>query len=177
MIWTRLVLVASSLVFAVLAGPAGAHGDIQATDPEELATVRRPPRSVAITFSEAPTAQAALNVRDGCRREVTQGVDITGATATARVAIGQPGRWRVSYRVISALDGHETKGIYTFTVAGRKDCTPGEPTATATPDGPGAAPTPQGDDAAGSSAPVVPIAFGALAVVVLAFIVRRSGTE
>lgn len=177
MIAIKVVPVAA-LALAVLAGPAAAHGDIQATDPEELARVRRAPGSVAITFTEAPTAQAVLNVRDGCRRDVTQGIEVTDATATARVAVGQPGRWRVSYRVISALDGHETKGFYTFTVAGRKDCTPDEPPATGTPDGGGtrAVETPNGDDVTGSSPPVVPIAFGALAVIVLAFIVRRSGT-
>ncbi len=177
MIWTRLVLVASSLVFAALAGPAGAHGDIQATDPEELATVRRPPRSVAITFSEAPTAQAVLNVRDGCRREVTQGVDIAGATATARVAVGQPGRWRVSYRVISALDGHLTRGGYTFTVAGKRDCTPDDDPTDDPGDGPTqAAPPNDEDEPDGSGAPVVPIALGAVALIAVALIVRRSGS-
>ena len=165
------------LAIVSLAGPAAAHGDIQATDPEELAALRRAPRSVAITFTEAPTTQAVLKVSDGCKRDVTQGIEVANATATARVAVGQPGRWRVSYRVISALDGHESKGFYTFTVAGRKDCTPDEPPATQTPGGAAAATTtPEGEDLTGSGAPVVPIAFGALAVIVLAFIVRRSGT-
>ncbi len=177
MIFNKVVPLAV-LALAALAGPAAAHGDIQGTDPEELATVRRAPQSVAITFTEAPTAQAILNVRDGCRRDVTQGIEVVDATATARVAVGQPGRWRVSYRVVSALDGHESKGFYTFTVAGRKDCTPDDPAATDAPgeaDGRGAA-TPEREDVTGSSPPVVPIAFGALAVIVLAFIVRRSGT-
>lgn len=178
MISIKVAGVAALLALVVPAGPAAAHGDVQATDPEELSRVRRAPRSVAVTFTEAPTAQAVLKVRDGCRRDVTQGIDVTDATATARVAVGQPGRWRVSYRVISALDGHESKGSYTFTVAGRRDCTPDEPQATETPDDdPEAVATPAGDDVSGSSAPVVPIAFGALAVLVLAFIVRRSGTQ
>jgi hypothetical protein len=165
------------LAIVTLASPAAAHGDLQGTDPEQLATVRRAPRSVAITFTEAPTAQAVLKVSDGCKRDVTQGIEVVDATATVRVAVGQPGRWRVSYRVISALDGHESKGFYTFTVAGRKDCTPDDPPATETPGGEAAATTnPEGRDVSGSGAPVVPIAFGALAVVVLAFIVRRSGT-
>ncbi|MFN2588723.1 MAG: copper resistance protein CopC [Actinomycetota bacterium] len=171
----KTVVASAACAVAALAGPAAAHGDIQATDPDRLARVRRPPRSVAVTFTEAPTAQAVLKVRDGCRRDVTQGVDVADATATARVAVGQPGRWRVSYRVISALDGHESRGLYTFTVAGRRDCTPDEPPATGAPDDAAAAPTPEGEDPAGAGAPVIPIALGAIAVVVLAFIVRRSG--
>ena len=173
---TRLVLVSAAAVMALTA-PAHAHGEIQGTDPAKGARVPRAPGSVAVTFTEAPTAQARLEVTDGCRRDVTQTVDVADATATARVAVGQPGKWRVSYRVISALDGHETKGGYTFTVAGRKDCMPDDPATDAPEDGPDAAPTPEGEDVSGSSAPVVPIALGAIAVVVLAFIVRRSGSE
>ncbi len=180
MISTKLVAAFGALALAASAGPAAAHGELQGSDPEPDATVRRAPRSVAITFTEAPTAQAVLEVRDGCKRNVGQGVEIADATATVRVATGQPGRWRVSYRVISAVDGHETRGSYGFTVAGERDCTPdaatsppddGEPDDEAT----GAAPPDDEDSDSGSSAPVVPIALGAVAVVVLALIVRRSG--
>jgi methionine-rich copper-binding protein CopC len=177
----KLVAACTVLGLTALGAPAAAHGELQATDPASGATVRRAPRSVAITFTEAPTAQAVLRVKDGCEREVGQGVDVVDATATVRVATGQPGRWRVSYRVISALDGHETQGAYSFTVAGQKDCTPDG--ATPAPDGTGpdpgetrAAPTDDGTGDTGSGAPVVPIALGAVAVVVLALILRRSGS-
>ncbi|MDQ3981111.1 MAG: copper resistance protein CopC [Actinomycetota bacterium] len=168
------------LVISALASPAAAHGELGATDPAPDETVRRAPRSVSITFTEPPTAQAVLTVRDGCNRDVGQGVEVAEATATVRVATGQPGRWRVSYRVISALDGHQTRGGYAFTVAGEKDCTPD---ATPAPDGTEpddgatqAAPTDDGDGEPGSGAPVIPIALGAVAVVVLAAIVRRYGS-
>lgn len=159
-----------------IAAPAHAHGDIQRTDPEPLSTVRRAPRSVAVTFTEAPTAQAVMNVTDGCKRKVGQGVDVAGATATVRVATGQPGRWEVSYRVISSLDGHQTQGRYAFTVAGKKDCTPDEAT-----DDPGDVPTEAAgrgdrDEPEGSGAPVVPIALGAAALIVVALLLRRSGS-
>lgn len=162
----------------LLASPALAHGDIQAAEPASGANVPRAPRSIAVTFTEAPTAQAVLNVTDGCRRDVTQGVDVSDATATVRVATGQPGKWQVSYRVISAVDGHQTRGKYGFTVAGRKDCTPDEATPPPRNDLPGdrAAETPGGEDLTGSGAPVVPIAFGAVAVIVLALLVRRAGS-
>jgi methionine-rich copper-binding protein CopC len=177
----KMLLAGCSATFvALLACPALAHGDIHGTDPGRGATVRRAPRSVAITFTEAPTAQAVLQVTDGCRRDVTQGVDVTDATATVRVATGQPGEWQVSYRVISAVDGHQTRGGYAFTVAGRKDCTPDDPRPTpddnAVDGGDRAAETPGSEDASGSGAPVVPIAFGAVAVIVLALLIRRSGS-
>jgi hypothetical protein len=174
----RFVLASAALALVASAGPALAHGEIEGTDPAEGAKLRRAPGSVAVTFTEAPTAEAVLKVRDGCKRQVTQGVDVTDATATARVAVGQPGKWQVSYRVISALDGHETEGGFSFTVAGRKDCTPDEPESSAPPeeDETDAAPTPKGEDDTGGGAPVVPIALGTIAVVVLALVVRRSGS-
>lgn len=180
MSYKTVVLGCVALGSLVLAAPAGAHGDIQASDPAPKSTVRRAPGSVAITFTEAPTAQAVLKVTDGCRRNVGQGVDVTDAIATVRTATGQPGRWQVSYRVISALDGHETQGKYAFTVAGKRDCTPDpQPTkgGNEDPDGPNeAAPPEESEDSGGSSAPVVPIALGAAALIVVALLVRRSGS-
>ena len=173
-------LFATATALALLgAGPAYAHGDIQASDPAVDARVGRSPGSVAITFTEAPTAQAILKVRDGCKRNVTDGVSVTDATATVGIAGGEPGAWKVSYRVISSLDGHRTQGSYAFTVAGKKDCTPDEPTAPPESDDPepeedGA--LPDGDEEPGSSAPLIPIALGAVALVALALIVRRSGS-
>lgn len=165
----------SGLLVGLLAGPAAAHGDIQASDPAPHANVRRAPRSIAITFTEAPTAQAVLMVRDGCNRNVGQGVDVVDATATVRVVTGQPGRWRVSYRVISALDGHRTQGGYAFTVAGERDCTPDEATPPPATDG-GSAGGTAGDDP-GSGAPVVPIALGAAGLVLVALVLRRAGSR
>ncbi|MDQ3958275.1 MAG: copper resistance protein CopC [Actinomycetota bacterium] len=179
MIPRKLVIACGAVALLAWAAPAGAHGDIQASDPEPGSRVIVAPESVAVTFTEAPTAEAVLRVRDGCRRDVTGGVSVADATATVRVQGGEPGTWRVSYRVISSLDGHETRGGYAFAVAGKRDCgPPDEPTDAPPTDGPGdgdaAAP---GDGAAAESgAPVIPIALGAVAVVAVAFIVRRSGS-
>lgn len=175
--FSRKLLLMGAVLALCAPAPAAAHGDIQGTDPAPESTVRRAPRSVAVTFTEAPTAQAILKVTDGCKRNVGQGVDVTDATATVRVATGQPGRWNVSYRVISSLDGHRTQGGFMFTVAGDKDCTPDEePT-----DGPDDDPTRAAggnDDGTdeGSGAPVVPIALGAAALIVVALILRRAGS-
>ncbi|HEX2195347.1 MAG TPA: copper resistance CopC family protein, partial [Actinomycetota bacterium] len=158
---TRLGVVVLVLAALAVPAPAAAHGDIQASDPAPRSSVRRPPRSVAITFTEAPTAQAVLTVTDGCRRDIVRSVDVTDATATVRVAGGEPGRWQVGYRVISSLDGHQTQGRYAFTVAGERDCTRDDRT-----DDPEPAPTqaqpPRDEEPSGSGAPVVPIALGAV---------------
>lgn len=179
MISKKLVVTCMVLGLAAGAAPAYAHGEIQGTDPAAKASVKRAPRSVAVTFTEAPTAQAVLDVTDGCKRDVGRGVDVTDATATVQVAGGQPGRWEVSYRVISALDGHLTRGAYTFTVAGEKDCTP-DPKPTKEPDGNGDESAPpvadDEDEPEGSGVPVVPIAIGAVALIAVAFVARRSGS-
>ena len=173
----KLLLVSMVLGLVAVAAPAGAHGDIQATNPEPESKVRRAPRSVAVTFTEAPTAQAVLNVTDGCKRDVGQGVDVADATATVRVATGQPGKWQVSYRVISSLDGHQTRGRYSFTVAGKKDCTPDEDPTDDPGDGPTQAADGDTDEPEESSgAPVIPIALGAIGLIAVALIVRRSGS-
>lgn len=174
----NLLVTLTVLGVTTLAAPAGAHGEIQGTDPEPQSRVRRAPRSVAVTFTEAPTAQAVLKVTDGCKRDVGQGVDVTDATATVQVATGQPGKWKVSYRVISALDGHLTRGGYTFTVAGKRDCTPDEKPTDDPGDGSTEAAPPEEDvdEPGGSGAPVVPIALGAAALIAIALVVRRSGS-
>ena len=173
----KLIVTCMVVGLAASAAPAFAHGEIEGSDPAPQSTVRRAPRSVAITFSEAPTAQAVLKVTDGCKRKVSQAVDVTDATATVGVAIGQPGRWKVSYRVISALDGHLTHGTYTFTVAGKRDCTPDEkPTDDPGADPTKAAPRTEPDDPEGSGTPVVPIALGAVALIAIALVVRRTGS-
>ena len=173
----KLLLMGAVLALCAPATPAAAHGDIQGTDPAPESIVRRAPRSVAVTFTEAPTTQAILEVTDGCKRKVGQGVDVTDATATVRVATGQPGRWKVSYRVISSLDGHRTHGGFTFTVAGDKDCTPDEePTGGPDDDPTRAAGGNDGGADEGSGAPVVPIALGAAGLIVVALILRRAGS-
>lgn len=176
MICRKLLLAGMVLCLGAVAAPAWAHGDIQATDPEPQTTVRRAPRSVAVTFTEAPTAQAVMKVTDGCNRDVAQGVDVADATATVRVATGQPGKWRVSYRVISSVDGHLTRGGYAFTVAGKKDCTPDEEPSDDPGDGPAQGAPGDDEEPESSGAPIVPIALGAAALIGVALLVRRSGS-
>lgn len=169
-----------ALLLALIAGPAAAHGEKVKTDPPEGTGLKIPPGSVSVTLSEAPTAQAKLQVVDGCGRQVARSVKVQGSDIVASVSNAEPGRWKASFRAISSVDGHESEDTWTFAVAGKKDCSKDEPSGgdesgdddeieqetEATGD------TAPADE--GSGFPVVPVAIGAVVLLVAAFLVRRS---
>jgi methionine-rich copper-binding protein CopC len=165
------------LLLIVAAGTAFAHGGLQASSPEDGARVSRAPRRVSMTFSEAPSKDSVLEVVDGCRRDVVGAISVEGNDLVGAIGEAQPGKWKARYRVISAEDGHLTKGTLSFTVAGKKDCNPNGDgdNATEVPAGDGdesrGSATPPGDD--GSSFPVVPVAVGAAGLVLVGLVVRR----
>lgn len=169
-----------ALLPALIAGPAAAHGEKVKTDPAEGVGLKSPPGSVSVTLSEAPTAQAKLQVVDGCGRQVARAVKVQGSDIVASVSDAEPGRWKASFRAISSVDGHESKDTWAFAVDGKKDCSKDETAGDdetveddqieegteATGD------TAPGDE--GSGFPVVPVAIGAVVLLAAAFLVRRS---
>ena len=175
----RILRTAFAVAVMALPAPALAHGDIKSASPGKGDKLAAPPRQVEITFTEAPTADAIIQVTDGCGDRVSGDPQIAEGTAT--IPIGgdaQPGTFRVRYRVISAVDGHPSRGSYEFRVAGQKDCTK-EPQGNGGNGGNGngdgtAQPPPTDDD---SSSPVVPIALGGALLVGLAFLVRRMSSR
>jgi copper resistance protein C len=168
------VAVAIGALFLGIAGSAGAHGGLQQSSPAADARVKKPPGRVSMSFSEAPSKDSVMEVVDGCKRDVVAGTSVSGNALVGQLGAGQPGTWKASYRVISAEDGHLTKGKYSFVVAGKKDCTPGD----GGKDGGGeteAAPEPPdgSDEDDDQSVPVVPIAIGAAGLLVVGLVVRR----
>lgn len=161
-----------------LATPAGAHGGLQESTPAADARVKRVPGRVSMTFDEVPSKDSVMKVVDGCRRNVVRSTSVEGNALVGALAAGQPGKWKASYRVISAEDGHLTKGKYSFTVGGERDCTPedggGEGNGNGSDD-PGAASPGDPGGAAGdeSEFPVVPVALGAAGLLVVGLVVRR----
>lgn len=149
-------------------GPAFGHGDLQSTKPERGSTAQRAPKTVRITFTEAPTADGRFEVIDGCRDDVVAGIDRRGADVELQVKGGQPGRWTVTYRVISAVDGHATRGNFSFKVRGAKDCGVAEPAPT---EGDVAQPPPPAEEEPEGSFPIVPVLVGG-GLVVGAIVVR-----
>lgn len=174
-----LVLGLAAALVAWAGSPAWGHGDIQSASPEDGARVRRPPREVALVLAEPPAAGSSLVVTDGCNEKVS-GVPVAdGDNYSVAVEGGRPGRWSVKLRSISSVDGHVIKAGYSFTVAGKKDCST-EPSPrddeTGDTNTSSRAPIANPDDE-GSGFPVVPFALGTVALVGIAVALRRPNSK
>ncbi len=169
----------ATISFAVLAcsaagGVAHAHGDLLQARPAADSTVRKTPEHVALHLAEEPAERSIVTVTDGCARDVTGDIYVADQTLHALVKNkSQPGDWQVTYRVVSAEDGHLTKGGYQFRVKGTPDCDAdatgneaGEEDEVAQGD------VPLDDAPAGGGFPLVPALIGGGIVVALAFAVR-----
>ena len=115
-----LVLVAGVLFPAT---SASAHAQFLGSDPKPGATLDAAPSSMTIDFSEPPISGDDLVVEDGCGNDMVTKADVDEKALVAELADGQPGKWKVSVRVVSAVDGHPTEKSFSFTVEGEADCT------------------------------------------------------
>lgn len=167
----RRILTLLCLVFvAMMPVAAWAHGDAVTTDPADGARVAETPSAISIDFSEPPTKDNRFTVLDGCGDDVLTEVTGEGTNRSLQIAGGSPGRWEVTYTVISATDGHETHDRFTFTVKGKRDCS--NPTTDESPDiGDKGVPVEPGLRDS-SSFPVAPILIGGAVILVLAVAVR-----
>jgi methionine-rich copper-binding protein CopC len=171
------IVVSAWLAFIALAGTAAGHGGLQASNPEDGSRVDKVPRWVTMTFNELPAKDSVLKIVDGCGRNVLAGTSVGGNDLIGAIGDAQPGKWKASYRVISAEDGHLTRGKVSFTVAGNRDCNPDDDGGSdQSSDEPGdrggdGSATPPEDDEGGF--PVVPVAVGAAGLVIVGLVVRR----
>jgi methionine-rich copper-binding protein CopC len=172
-----LVALATGGLLALSAGvPAWGHADVKETTPSANSRVGKPPREVALVLAEPPGPGSALRVKDGCDSNVVEDVVASEgeSTLTAALARGEPGRWRVRFESVSAIDGHLVRGGFKFTVAGKHRCNGNEGNVARGPNHQG---RPSGDlrgDEGGSGVPVVPLALGTAALVGIALVARRS---
>ena len=164
------------LTFALaIASPTWGHGNLIASEPEANSRVRAVPTVVTLQLAEPPTPDSRFAVVDGCGDDVVTDVERDGTNVRLALAVAQPGRWNVDYRVVSATDGHLIRGDFAFRVAGQRDCA--EPDASAEPDpevtapGPGVPPGAAGDD--GGSSPLLPLAAVGGGIVLVAFVIRK----
>lgn len=119
------VLFAAALV-VVTAGPAQAHAAYKDSDPPNKSTVSSPPSSVWAEFTEPVTMDSSLAVTDPCGSRVDNGDSrVSGYRITVTMNGAAAGTYVVSFSVISAVDGHPTRGSFTFTSTGGAAC-PGE---------------------------------------------------
>jgi len=178
----------------VLGGPAGAHTELSAAEPEADSTVTAPPARVRLDFSGPLQADGdhALGLfgPDGARVDDGTAVLVGDRSVEVGVApLAGAGVHTVRYLVVAG-DGHALEGEYTFTYAGPV-ASPSPPPSTspspsaartaepAPPVGPttappspaaAAAPTPAGEwgpariPAAAVALPVIGVAAAALAL-------------
>jgi methionine-rich copper-binding protein CopC len=171
----RAGILLTLIVVATAPTSALAHGETTTTDPAQGARVNKAPRAISIDFSEPPTNDSKYAVVDGCGEDVFAGVRGDGEDKVLSTSGGEPGKWTVSYRVISATDGHLTRDRFSFAVAGNKDCN-AAPAGDETPDIGDALPPVASDDG-GSDFPVMPVLIGGGIILVLAIAVRVSSSR
>lgn len=177
----RAALAGTFLVLALWPTGALGHGEKVKTDPKDGATVSQVPKTVSVTLTEPPTEEAQFTVVDGCGDTVSGDPTVHDDMLMTTISGGEPGNWEASYRVISSVDGHQTKDTFAFKVGGKKNCSGDEPkepkkdTANGNPGG-GTAQGPT-DEETGSSFPIVPVAAGTVALVGLAFVIRTRAAS
>lgn len=97
---------------------AHAHANIESSDPAASAAVEPPPARVRITFTEAVEPRfTEIEVFDAARRRVDTG-DLRAEDTRASVGLRDlpDGTYTVSWRNVSAVDGHATSGSFAFGV-------------------------------------------------------------
>lgn len=176
----RIVVVAAGGAIALsLCVPALGHADVEEMTPAANSRVGKPPREVKLVLAEPPGPGSTLRVRDGCRANVVEDVtaDEDESILSAALARGEPGRWRVGFQSVSAVDGHLVRGSFKFTVAGRRRCGEDKDKGDVGSNrrGPQAGDTRgDSDESDDSSLPAVPLALGTAALVGIALVARRS---
>ena len=121
--WRRLVAVAVVLGSALSASLACAHAVPATMDPAPNARLDVSPHEVVIRFTERVEARpSTLEVLDVGGRRVDQSGAAVDPADPWRYRVGLPslpdGAYTVSWRVLSADDGHVTSGAHVFTIGG-----------------------------------------------------------
>ena len=114
-------LTALTLLFGPIA-PATGHGILESATPSPDARVGSVPATVKVTLTEEPMPGGRLRVTDGCGEQVVSNVQVRDDSITGDVGKAEPGRWKVAFDFISAVDGHRYSDDYSFTVTGPKNC-------------------------------------------------------
>jgi copper transport protein len=105
----------------VVPGTASAHALLQSADPAAGSTVATPPQAVTLTFGEAADPRlSSVRVRDTGGQDVATGPGqaVPGHPDQLRVSLKPlpDGVYSVSWRTVSAVDGHVAAGTFAFGV-------------------------------------------------------------
>jgi copper transport protein len=98
-----------------------AHALAQSSNPADGAILQQSPKTVTITFGEAPDPKiSTIRVLDTSGREYQQGPiqAVAGSPLQLQVAMGPApnGVYTVAWRTISSVDGHLASGAFAFGV-------------------------------------------------------------
>lgn len=140
----RRLLTLSAIGLAALVWPvtaASAHADLASSDPASGATLATPPTQIALTFTEAPDPSlSTVKVRDANGIPVATGPVKPAGPQTLSVSLPEAlpdGVYTVSWRSVSADDGHLTAGSFSFGVSAVPAVTPSPTPAAGTSETPG----------------------------------------
>ena len=127
----------AALLLSLVSGPlllpvaARAHSELESSRPADGARTNKPPDHIVLRFSEAPTDESVVKVSDRCTKDLVDDSFVAGNAFHVEIVGGTGGKYVVDYALISAEDGHPTKGKFSFTVKGPADCSAEEPDDTA----------------------------------------------
>lgn len=112
---------AAALLCALLPATAWGHALMTAADPAPGSNLGTAPAAVTLTFTERPDARlSSINVLDSSGRSVTRGsvraVPSNPLQLTVALATLPKGVYTVSWRTVSAVDGHLASGSFGFGV-------------------------------------------------------------
>jgi len=116
------LLVAVAGLWLLATGPAAAaHGSLLSSEPAGGSSLGRAPAAVTLRFSERPDpGLSTVRVLDSGGRVVAGGParPVPGRPMELRVPTADlaAGGYTVSWRVVSAVDGHRTDGVFGFGV-------------------------------------------------------------
>ena len=115
-------LAALAGVWLLASGPAAAaHGALASSEPAGGSSLERAPAAVTLRFSERPDpGLSTVRVLDSGGRVVAGGPaqPVAGRPLELRVPAGglAAGSYTVTWRIVSAVDGHRTDGVFGFGV-------------------------------------------------------------
>jgi copper transport protein len=116
------LLVAVAGLWLLATGPAAAaHGSLLSSEPAGGSSLERAPAAVTLRFSERPDpGLSTVRVLDSGGRVVAGGParPVPGRPMELRVPTADlaAGGYTVSWRIVSAVDGHRTDGVFGFGV-------------------------------------------------------------
>jgi copper transport protein len=116
------VLAAVAGAWVLATGPAAAaHGSLRSSEPAGGSSLERAPATVTLRFSERPDPDlSTVRVLDSGGRVVAGGPvrPVAGRPLELQVPTAglAAGGYTVSWRIVSAVDGHRTDGVFAFGV-------------------------------------------------------------